>query len=69
MATKVSTLQKYKEIIGSPRFHQLVAITVLQIGAHYLFIDAYMANLLSTLLGASVTVGTVDSAAKKMSTK
>lgn len=55
--------EKYKAILLSPRFHQMLAIMVLEALNHYGIIDNYIANSISTLLGFSVVVGTVDKAA------
>jgi len=52
--------QKYWALLSSPRFHQLVAIGVLQAVRHYGWLDDFMANLLTGLLAGSVGINTVD---------
>lgn len=58
----MTTLEKYKSILMSPRFHQAFAIFVLQTLQHYGVLDSYMVNALSALFGISITIGTVDRA-------
>ncbi len=62
----MSIYEKYKAILLSARFHQMVVIFILQTLNHYGVIDAYLANALSALFGVSITIGTVDKAASKM---
>lgn len=56
----MSVVERYKEILLSPRFHQAFAILVLQALQHYGIIDSYLANAISGLLGVSITIATVD---------
>jgi hypothetical protein len=53
---------KYKSILLSPRFHQTLVIMLIQALNHYGIIDSYIANAVSTLLGVSITIATVDKA-------
>nr|AKH47983.1 hypothetical protein [uncultured marine virus] len=66
-------INKLKEIGGSVRFWQVFAVAVLQSLVALNFIETtvgeQIADILSTLLGVSVTIRTVDSFAKNVSSK
>ena len=55
-----TVIEKYIEILSSPRLHQIVLAFIVMTLAHYGVIDAWMADAISTVLGLSVTVNTVD---------
>jgi hypothetical protein len=61
--------KRYLEIIRSPRFHQAFAVFLVQIAQHYGFIDSFVANAISVLLGVSITIATVDRTADSISDK
>lgn len=63
----MTLLEKFSEILGSPRFWQLFAGLALLILAYYAVIPQGLADLIASFLGISVAVGTADSVAKKIS--
>lgn len=60
-------MEKIIELISSRRFQQLTIGLILLILAFYKVIPQELANLISGFLGISVTVGTIDKIADKIS--
>lgn len=56
---------KIRELFGSVRFWQVTGIAILQVFAYYIPEFVGLANIISGWLGVVVTIGSVDSFARK----
>ena len=66
MSKYAETSGKYRDLIWSPRFHQILAVFAIQVLAHYFLADDYVFDALSVMIGAVAGVGTIDKAAEKL---
>ena len=59
-------IEKIKNILGSVRFWQVLIAIVLLSLASYGLIPEELAKAIATLLGISVTIGTIDRSSEKI---
>ncbi len=62
-------MERWKQIVSSPRFQQLLLALVLQILGHYNVLDAFVLDAVSVFFVGVAAIGSADKFAEKLANK